>query len=73
MTDIPSVIVLLFHNDTVTIVYCTDYLTVGSGSAPCIWTVISGMCGTHLKYGQCLQLISINNIGPQLTCVVGVV
>jgi len=27
----------------------------------------------HLKYGQCLQSISFNNLGPRLTRVIGVV
>ena len=56
MTDIPSVIVLLFHSDTVNIITITYYLAVGAGLAPSIWVVILGMYGTHLKHGQYLIL-----------------
>jgi len=55
---------------TVTVI---DYLTVGPGSVPGIWVVVPGMYGTHLKYGQCLQPISFNNLGSRLTRVIGIV
>jgi len=35
--------------------------------------VVPGMYETHLKYGQCLQPISFNNVGLRLTRVIGVV
>ena len=50
-----------------------DYLAVGPGSAPGVWAVVPGMYMTYLKHRQYLQPISFNNIGPRLTCVVGVV
>ena len=50
-----------------------DYLAVGPDSAPGVWAVVPGMYGAHLKYGQCLQPISFNNLGPRLTRVIGVV
>jgi len=50
----------------------SDYLVVGPGSAPGVWPVVLGMYGTHLKHIQHLQPISFNNIGPQLTRVVGI-
>ena len=63
MTDIPYC----------SIVIVIDYLAVRSGSALGDCAVISGMYGTHLKYGQCPQLISFNNLGSRLTHVIGVV
>jgi len=50
-----------------------DYLAVGPGSSSGVWAVVLNMYDTHLKHKQCLQPISFNDIGPQLTCVVGVV
>jgi len=38
---------------------CSCY-TCSWGSASGVWVVVSGMYGTHLKHGQCLQLISSN-------------
>jgi len=52
---------------------CSDYLAVGPGSVPGVWAVFPGMYGTNLKYGQYLQPISFNNLGPRLTRVIGVV
>ena len=49
-----------------------DYLVVGPGSAPGVWAVVPGMHETHIKHKQCLQPISFNNLGSQLTRVVGV-
>ena len=50
-----------------------DYLVVGPGLAAGAWVVVPGMYETHLKHRQYFQPISFNNIGPQLTYVVGVV
>ena len=61
------------HPVLIPIIHVPDYLAVGPGSAPGVWAVILGMYETHLKYGLCLQPISFNNLGPWLTCVIGVV
>ena len=60
MTDISSVIVLLFHSGTVSIVTFTDYLVIGPSSVSGIWPVVPGIYGTHLKYEKgLLQSVSI--------------
>ena len=60
MTDISSVIVLLFHSGAVSIVIFTDYLLIGPGSASGIWPMVPGMYGTYLKYEKgLLQSVSI--------------
>jgi len=55
------------------VIHVLDYLAIGHGSAPEVWVMVPGMYGTHLKYGQCLQPISFNNLGTRLSCVIGVV
>ena len=50
-----------------------DYLAVGHGSVLGVWAVVPSMYETYLKHRQCLQPISFNNIGPRLTCAIGVV
>ena len=62
-----------FHSETMSTVTVTDYLAVGTGSAPSIWVVVPDMYKTHLKHGQHLQPISFNNLEPRLTRVVGIV
>ena len=60
MTDISSVIVLLFHSGTVSIVTFTDYLVIGPSLASGIWPVVSDMYRTHVKYEKgLLQSVSI--------------
>ena len=72
MTDIPSVLLLFHCSYSEITVIITEYLAVRPGSAPETEVVVPGMYGTYLKHGQCLQ-ISFNNLGLQLTCMIGVV
>jgi len=76
VTDTPSYScssLYMLHMLHVLLHMLPDYLAVGPDSVPRIWAVVPSMYGTHLKHRQYLQPISFNNIGPRLTCAVGVV
>ena len=60
VTDTPILFLFLLYM----LYMLPEYLAVRPGSASGVWVVVPSMHGTHLKYRQCLQSISFNNLGP---------